>query len=64
MTWRVRLARFILRSDPDWMVCLTSDYCAFIRLLVEEDKVRSIIAQHAQLGPVLDLLPRKPETRH
>lgn len=47
------------------MVCPTDDYCAFIRLLVEEERVRSLIRQHAHLASVESLLtPQKRETKH
>jgi hypothetical protein len=54
MTWRVRLA-----------VCQTEDFAAYIRLLVEEDRVRTLILERSSLGPVLTpLSPQKNERMH
>lgn len=67
MTWRVRFARWVLKPEPEWMVCPTDHYCSFIRMLVEADRVRSLIRQHPDLLAVESLLSpqrRKGERLH
>jgi hypothetical protein len=59
MTWRVRLARLILHFDPEYVVCETRDFEAFLQMITEEEKVRQLIAEHDHLTPVLDLLPKR-----
>ena len=65
MTWRWKLARLLLRDDPDWLILPTAMFEDYLRRLAEEEKVRELIEAHGHLTPVLDLLtPRKNERMH
>jgi hypothetical protein len=65
MTWRTRLAEWLIRNDTEYVLVPTEHYLAYVRMLSAEEKLRALIQQHMHLSPTLDLLlPRKGEVKH
>lgn len=64
MTWRIRLAEWLLRHTT-YSVVSDAVLCDYYTILVEEQRVREVIERQTHLRPVLDLLtPRKGERMH
>jgi hypothetical protein len=65
MTWRYRLAQWLLKPTPEWMVAPTAMIEAYTTILIEEEKLRAWLAQYPHLQPTFEVLrPSKREVKH
>ena len=66
MTWRYRLAAWLLKPTPEWCVARTEDMARYVSIVVAQRDLLTLIEQHPHLAPTTVLLPiaSKTETRH
>jgi hypothetical protein len=65
MTWRWRLAKWLLQHEPEWMLVPTEHYLDYTRIIIEEQKVRAFLATNPHLVPTFETLsPVKKAWRH
>jgi hypothetical protein len=65
MTWRWRLATWLLKPTPEWIVVPTDSWAKYIRILAEEAAVRRYLKAHPHLVPTFEALrPSKKARLH
>jgi hypothetical protein len=63
MTWRVRLSRWLVRHEADWMLVPTEHYIDYTRIIVEEARLRTFLEAHPQLQPTFEILKPSKQKR-